>query len=171
MQTTKKIVNREQEIIFSNWTEEDFDGMWDKKIYKLKAGKSYYLPFYLAEHFAKHLGEREYNKVFNSKLEEFKEKTAGTVDRRQLEHRVSNSPEVSKLSLQELMDKCVVIPNQEEEIGVVRPKEVEVKEVLLKRDERGEALEEKFPGLPVQVNRKALEQKEEFEEAKQEAKQ
>ena len=161
----KKIVSREQEIIFTNWTDEDFEGMWSKKIYKFTAGKSYYLPFYLAEHFAKHLADREYNKVFNTKLEEMKNKVGDQVDRKTLEHRVQNTIDIRNISLQQFLDKCVtIIPNDEKDINVVRTKEVPMKEVVLRRDERAQDLKDKFGDtLGAQVNQKALDQQEEFE--------
>ena len=60
----KKTIKRDQEIIFTNWTDEDFSHTYDmgyfggkdgkiwivrKRLYEFKAGKSYYIPFYLAE--------------------------------------------------------------------------------------------------------------------------
>lgn len=62
-----KLIDREDEIVFTNWTGEDYEGRWNfsknRKVYRLKAGKSYYLPFYLAEHFAKGLTDRELAKA------------------------------------------------------------------------------------------------------------
>ena len=164
----KKIISRDQEIIFRNWTDEDFTGKWDKKLYPLKAKKSYYLPFYLAEHIAKHLADREYNKVFNEKLEELKKSTGGQLDRRNLEHRVQNSPEVSRISRQEFLDKCVTFIPTEENVDVVKPKEVIMKEVVLRKDERGQELQERYGDIGVQINKKALDQqeKDQFEKEK-----
>jgi len=44
---------------FVNYTKEDFSHKWDGKVFKFKAGREIYLEDYLAEHFAKHLAERE----------------------------------------------------------------------------------------------------------------
>lgn len=46
-------------VLFTNWTNEDFTYTWDKEPYIFKAGASQYLPAYLAEHFASHLTDRE----------------------------------------------------------------------------------------------------------------
>ena len=128
----KQTVERDQEIIFTNWTTKDFEGMWAKKIYKLAAGKAYYLPFYLAEHFAKHLVDRELN-----------EKKLPT----------------NHFSRQELIDKCVTILEvKPEDVGFIRPKEVPMKEVVLNRDERAKELKDKYGVEGMQVNQKALEQ-------------
>lgn len=175
--TTKKVIRRDQEIVFTNFTDKDFTGMWDKRLYPLKAGKSYYLPFYLAEHFAKHLAEREYWRTFNDKLQELKTQIGSQVDRRTLEHRVQNSNEVNKLSLQEMIDKCVtVLPETEDSINIVRPKEIKVREAVLRRDLRSQDLSEKY-GLPtsssagggaLQMNKEALRQAEQEEKAESE---
>lgn len=44
---------------FYNFTTEDFIGMWDSVEYPVLAGESMMLPGYLADHFAKHLVNRE----------------------------------------------------------------------------------------------------------------
>lgn len=111
----KQLIDREQEIIFTNFTDEDFDGRWNEsinhKVWRLKAGKSYYLPFYLAEHFAKHLVDRELNK--------------------------RNLP-TNHFSRQELLDKCVTIPANPD-LSMVQMKEVPVREVKLAAEERRES--------------------------------
>lgn len=49
--------------VFTNFSEEDFVGKWDgKKFPAIKPGKSMMLESYIAEHFAKHLIDRELNK-------------------------------------------------------------------------------------------------------------
>jgi len=45
--------------LFTNWTNEDFTGYWDGKGKTISAGKSLWMPDYLAKHFAKHLTNRE----------------------------------------------------------------------------------------------------------------
>ena len=45
--------------LFTNFTSEEFIGYWDGKGKKFAPGKSLYMPDYLAEHFAKHLVNRE----------------------------------------------------------------------------------------------------------------
>lgn len=44
---------------FHNFTEEPFTGYWDGKPKTFKPGDRVYMPAYLAEHFAKHLANRE----------------------------------------------------------------------------------------------------------------
>ena len=194
METSKKIVERDQEVIFTNWTDQDFSHTYDqgrfsddgnkkrwitrKRLYTLKAGKSYYLPFYLAELFAKHLTDREYNKAFNQKLTEVKIKSGGLItDRRVLEHQAQVL--LGGLSRQEMMNKCVEFLSEDEsEVEVVKPQEMKLREVVLNRDERGKALAEKYGlsmssaagGGNVQVNVKALEEQEQSEEFEEEIK-
>jgi hypothetical protein len=45
--------------LFTNWTSQDFTGVWDKQPTLIKAGESTYLPTWLADHFAKHLINQE----------------------------------------------------------------------------------------------------------------
>lgn len=45
--------------LFTNFSNEDFTGYWDGKGKTFKAGQSMYMPDYLAQHFAKHLTNRE----------------------------------------------------------------------------------------------------------------
>jgi hypothetical protein len=56
--------NREvKAMLFKNWSDEDFSYPFDKCLYEFKAGTSTMLPSHLAEHFAKHLVDREMNKM------------------------------------------------------------------------------------------------------------
>jgi hypothetical protein len=50
-------------ILFTNWTDEDFSWKWDGVIYEFPAKQSIHLPEYQAEHFSKHLVDREMNKL------------------------------------------------------------------------------------------------------------
>lgn len=45
--------------LFINFTEKEFTGYWDGKGRTYKPGQSEYMPDYLAQHFAKHLTNRE----------------------------------------------------------------------------------------------------------------
>lgn len=45
--------------LFHNFTTEPFAWTWNSKMYRFKPGEKRYLPSYLAEHFAKHLANRE----------------------------------------------------------------------------------------------------------------
>lgn len=45
--------------LFTNFSNEPFTGYWDGKAKTFKAGQSLYMPDYLAQHFAKHLTNRE----------------------------------------------------------------------------------------------------------------
>lgn len=49
-------------VLFVNWTDKDFTHKWDSVEYTFKAGQSQYLQDYLANHFAKHLAQRECNR-------------------------------------------------------------------------------------------------------------
>ena len=49
-------------VLFTNWTNEDFSYTWDKEPYNFPKGSSIMLQDYLANHFAKHLIDRELNK-------------------------------------------------------------------------------------------------------------
>lgn len=49
-------------VLFVNWSDESFTGVWDKIETTIDAGESLWTPFWLAEHFAKHLVDREMNK-------------------------------------------------------------------------------------------------------------
>jgi len=50
-------------LLFTNFTDEDFVGVWDKKEYKIKAGQAIYFEDHLVSHFAKHLSNREMRKT------------------------------------------------------------------------------------------------------------
>ena len=45
--------------LFTNFSNKTFTGYWDGKPRKFEPGESLYMPDYLAEHFAKHLTNRE----------------------------------------------------------------------------------------------------------------
>ena len=45
--------------LFTNFTSEEFTGWWDGKAKKFEPGQSLYMPDYLAQHYAKHLTNRE----------------------------------------------------------------------------------------------------------------
>jgi len=48
-----------KKALFTNWTNEEFTGFWDGKDRNYPAGSSQELPDYLANHYAKHLTNRE----------------------------------------------------------------------------------------------------------------
>lgn len=51
-------------ILFINWTEEAYNVVWDGKVEaKLAPGEKFWLPFWLANHAAKHLVDRELNRL------------------------------------------------------------------------------------------------------------
>jgi len=45
--------------LFTNFTDQDFVGYWDGKPKRFTPGQTLYMPDYLAQHFAKHLANRE----------------------------------------------------------------------------------------------------------------
>lgn len=50
-------------VLFYNWTEKEFTHTWDKVEYTFPAGQKMYIQDYLANHFAKHLVDRELNEM------------------------------------------------------------------------------------------------------------
>lgn len=48
---------------FKNWTDEDFAWKHDGVLFEFKAGQEIFLEDYKADHFAKHLVDREINKL------------------------------------------------------------------------------------------------------------
>ena len=52
-----------QAIQFTNFSNETFTHAWDKQEYTFQPGQTIYLQDYLARHFAKHLIDRELNKL------------------------------------------------------------------------------------------------------------
>lgn len=50
-------------VLFKNWTNEDFKWKWDSLEYEFKSQSITPLPEYLFNHFAKHLSNRELNKL------------------------------------------------------------------------------------------------------------
>lgn len=158
----KKTVAWDEEIIFTNWTDSDFNGVWDKKVYKLDAGKSYYLKFYLAEHFGKGLIDRELIKNSQEEIdaEIAKGGSMSYEDRKKMKEEVDRRWLMNATLRQEMMDKCVTLIPDEEKVAFVRPKEAPLREAVLKRDLRAQQLREDFPGLEVQVNEKAIKQAE-----------
>jgi len=52
-----------QAIQFTNFSNETFTHAWDKQEYTFQPGQTIYLQDYLAKHFAKHLIDRELNKI------------------------------------------------------------------------------------------------------------
>jgi len=49
-------------VLFTNWTTEEFIGRWNKNDRKVKAGQSLLLPKYLARHYAHQLAMDEMNR-------------------------------------------------------------------------------------------------------------
>ncbi len=128
-------IDRESEIIFTNFTDEMFEGQWNKKIWVLEAHDSYSLPFYLAQHFAKGLVDRELNRLAHIDLD--KQPLADAKLREAIEGRV-----IGNLGLrQQLMDKCAdLTPKEGQEISVIRPRALPRQEIKLKTDERTEEM-------------------------------
>jgi len=55
-------------VIFINWTNEDFTGMFDGKTHRFEASCRYDIPSAIALHFAKHLTVRELHKQGHDNL-------------------------------------------------------------------------------------------------------
>lgn len=56
------VFDNERRFIFTNWTTEDFTGMWEGNATLVKAGATIELPMYKAYIFCKHLVDREMNR-------------------------------------------------------------------------------------------------------------
>lgn len=132
----KEILDRETPIIFTNFTDEVFYGRWNKRVYEIRAGKSVEVPFYLAEHFGKHLVDRELANKAAAELKELKKNNPNISrdDLRTAEENIRGNLNFR----QELMDKCVERQQLEEgDSGVIRPREVErVQRAPLKAEQR-----------------------------------
>lgn len=50
-------------ILFTNWSDQKFEWTWDSVPYEFEAGQTVYMQDYLANHFAKHLTDRELLKI------------------------------------------------------------------------------------------------------------
>lgn len=135
----QKITSREQEIIFTNFTEEDFEGRWNKRIYRIKAGKSVYLPFFLAETFGKHLVDGELNKLAGVEIKKIRE-IDPRIDQKEVERR-EMAILTNAVLRQKLMDKCIEI-TAPSSLDHIVPKEVQVREVPLKTQLRSAELVE-----------------------------
>lgn len=71
-------------ILFTNWTNHDFTGRWNKKDRTIKRGESLVLPKYLARHYSHQLAVDEMNReeidlVNRSKYEEYFNKSMSEV--------------------------------------------------------------------------------------------
>ena len=164
MNTKIEIKDREQEIVFTNFTQEDYEGMWNKKVYRMKAGRSYYLPFYLAEHFAQGLVDREMNK----RGVEERTKYPQITDLKQIEVLETKILKNNNLR-QELMDKCVKL-FEPKELDFIVPKEVPPQETpILKTQERSRELVESGMVAKDALGpyNQPIEEKEKFEGLKQ----
>lgn len=136
-------IDRDTEIIFTNFTSKDFEGQWNKKIYVLKAGRQYYLALYLAEHFAKHLVDRELNDMAQAEIKSIRA-IDPRIDQREVERReqaILSNPVLR----QELMDKCV--GTEDKPVDRSDTKYVPMREVPLKTQERSADLVAKDPTL------------------------
>ena len=56
-------IQKNDVMLFQNWTDEPFTWKWDGKPYTFKAGQSIFLEAFKAHHFAKHLTDREMNRA------------------------------------------------------------------------------------------------------------
>jgi hypothetical protein len=54
--------NNDRRFLVSNWSKEDFIGMWASVTYTIKAGETKEFPMYLAYHLTKHFVDREMNR-------------------------------------------------------------------------------------------------------------
>ena len=129
----QQIIDREQEIVFTNFTKEAFEMTWNgRRLYHFEAGKSYYLPFYLAETFAKHLVDRE----LNNQADTFSKAnpTMPMNERQFKEQSILNN----STTRQELMDQCVKLPEDPASIRLNDVRRVPLREVKLQSDLRRE---------------------------------
>jgi|SRR3990167_1555037 len=122
MNTINKQIDREEEIVFTNFTKEEYDGMWNKKVYRMEAGKSYYLPFYLAEHFAQGLVDRELNRAMDAARKKLAPRDRS--DRKRIEE-IEFQILKNSGTRQQMMDKCIEkMEDKEVQVEIIHPKEV-----------------------------------------------
>ena len=110
-----------QAIKFRNWTDRDFTWSYDSTPYSFKAGEELYLEDFKAQHFAKHLTDRELNKMGIP--------TNNVLKQQELERKCFVSPE--PISVEKAVDieakKKEVKPKVEEEFADLKPVKVKVK--------------------------------------------
>lgn len=90
---------------FTNFSDEDFTGEWNSEKFLIKKGETLLLQDYLAEHFAKHLIDRELNKQ--------KINTSLQVERQKLYNLICGSVEVESSSPEKLETEIL---NKKEEV-------------------------------------------------------
>ena len=127
--------------IFNNWSSEDFIGRWDSKDEIIKAGELKELPFYLAEHYAKHFVDREMNRDGKSTVmgnanarEPYMDKTISPIG--------AGSDSLVFASLKEEMEAKIRAEVEAEIKNTKTPKKVEI----VKESKKEESKEE-FAGL------------------------
>ena len=107
---------------FTNFSDENFIGVYDKVEYKLKAGETMMFPSYLAEHFAKHLIDREINRL----------------------NRSTNTPTLRAEMMLKCLGEVEVEEENDEKVAVaILNKKIKAKAGL----ETPKVLEEEFEGL------------------------
>lgn len=106
---------------FTNFSNEDFVGHWDGTPWKVKAGETIMLQAYLANHFSKHLIDRELNKKDES---------------------TSNQVERAKMSKMCLGDVVVEVESNEKAETEVLNQEAEVSKHLSRKELDKIALDE-----------------------------
>lgn len=57
------VLDNSKNFVFSNWSNEDFKGVWAKEEFLIKAGEVKEFPMYLAYNFCKHFVDREMEKA------------------------------------------------------------------------------------------------------------
>jgi hypothetical protein len=106
-----------QNVMFTNWTQEDFTGFWDKKPTLIKTGEMIVLPRYLASHFANHLSDRECNNANKPTIGEFKEecikKCLSDIGEALQEEIKEKVQEVNKSIMSKIIDKATDIIKSE----------------------------------------------------------
>ena len=168
----KQIRNEEEEVIFTNWTDETFVGHWDfsknRKEWVLEGitekkplGHSFYMPFYLAEHFARQITSREINKLIKKETEKEIKKMKTHLDyyqRLKFNQVIEERFFSDKKLWQDMMDKFVPAFSEDKIENVTRVvlREAPEEEVrLLIRDLRNAEIEEKT-GEKTDYNREAV---------------
>lgn len=121
---------------FTNFSNEDFIGYWDGTPWNIKAGETIMLQAYLSNHFAKHLINRELNKIDEStgnevKRDEMLKKCLGDVvaeveskEKAETEVLNQNEEDLSEMSRKEL-NKIA------EDEGIAEPKELPNKQAVV----------------------------------------
>lgn len=140
---------------FTNFSDETFIGVWDKQEYKIEAGETMMLQSYLAEHFAKHLIDKELTKegIPTNRQDERKRlmnlclggESLKAESKEELETKMLNVDEVKDVDEKETVKEDKKFCDQCDSKGVRHKKDCP--SLTPKEENKDENKEEEFEGL------------------------